>query len=535
MKPLSLILLLAFCAIGQANSAPEEGKAREIALQKTGEFYLRKPSMEDVDLLRKIRPSSIFVGKGSIVLSHGQRVYFYDSKLNLIKVAGQTGLKPGLFPYRCVSATSSDQQEIVAVDPRGRINIYDQSGDLKRSLIVPDFNFSPLYAVKHGNLLIMAGAHWEGSGRIVVYDIKTARKVSQFFLIDEEEIAFLESRNALRFCLVPYLTVSADGHVLCNRQHDHRIFEYTPSGDLLHVYEEIPPHYVPFSSADPAPPLEGDLAHWMELSDNWLATWTPSKAPSAHGDDMFVVPRRDAAPYYLDFYSLSEKKYIGYCNLGEKFFMFSDSDHIYLCEDYSDTLVVVGRYTALLGEEPREAEQAIALSDSLVERVIQSISGTDDSVYSFEPKADFKVTDLDGEEHPFRDFLSDADRHFVFFIAPFEKCFFPHLYEPLRDFCIDHGGYALYLVVNHPYKEELEFLIKGLQLEARVVPNLNPDSVKESAPGYPQSGIILLNKDGSQVLASCSVYDLYGEDGKPIDVFLEEIANMDNINFEPSE
>lgn len=534
MKRLSLILLLAFCAMAQANSSPEESKTPEIALQKTGEFYLRKPSMEGVDQHRKIRPSSIFLGKENAVLVHAGRIYFYDGKLNLIRVVGQRGLKPGLFPYICVGATCSNQQEIVANDPRGRINIYDESGDLKRSLIVPDFNFSPLYAIKHGNLLILAGVHWEGS-RIVVYDVKTAKKVSQFFLIDEEEEAFLKSRNALPFCYCPRLTVSVDGHVLCNRGHDHRIFEYTPSGDLLHVYEEIPPHYVPLSSADPAPPLEEDQEHWWELRDNWIATWTPSKTPSAYSDNMFVVPRRDAAPYYLDFYSLSEKKYIGHCNLGEKFFMFSDSDHIYLCEDFSDTLVVVGKYVALLGEEPREVEQAITLSDSLLEGAIQSISGTDDSVYTFEPKAEFKVTDLDGKEHPFRDFLSDADRHFVFFLAPFEKCFFPHLYEPLRDFCSAHRDYALYLVVNHPYKEELEFLINGLKLEAKVVPNLNPDSVKDSAPGYPQSGIILLNKDGSQVLASCSVYDLFGEDGKPIDVFLEEISNMDNINLEPSE
>ncbi len=527
---LFLLLLPSALACGSAVTAEQ----KQIQLQKMGDFYLRPGNEQKWEITKLSVPSLIVLSNAGAVLKPFERIYFYDDKLNLINTAGGKGLKPGLFPYVALFMTLSDRGEVAVSDVRGRINIYDQSGAFKRSWLVPDLKLSVDIATEYGNMIIVSGFYYDGRGRIVVFDSETAKKVSEFFVIDEDEIAFLESKNALSFSLYPWFTVSPKGHIICNRRHDHRVFEFTLSGDTVHVYDEVPPHYVPLSSAKQGLP-DDELVRSLDAGWDWVATWTYSGGPSIHGTDMFVVPRRTAPPFYLDFYSLSEKAYLGYCNLENKRFLFSDSNYIYLCEDFSDTLLVVGKYVALIGGRKEGMTIAEAIPDSLLEPVVKSAIDIDDSMLSFVPKAEFKIVDLEGEEHSFKEFLIDADRHFVIFLAPFYHCPFIRLYESVRDFCAENRRNALYVVVNHPYKEELEFLIKGLELDARIIPNLEPQLVKDSAPIFPYPGLIVLNKDGTKVLGKYTVYDQFGENPKCIDLFLKEICDMDSTSMHSSE
>jgi len=529
LRGVSLALIIAVAAFEMVGAGTQEAQYDSIQLLKKEEFYLREGSELGAGLAPHYTSNLVVSSEGFVIVESGDRIHYFYDEHNLVKTVGGGGIEAGCFPYGCIWITLSDSNEVVAVGYRRRINIYDDKGNALKSIFVPDFGFSPTSAQKHRNFLILGGLHWDQRPRIMVYDYETCTKIGEFFAMERDDYDILIQKNADVFFEGPFFVVSPEGHVFCNRMYDHRVFEYTLSGELLHVYEEVPPHYVGLDAVEPGPSTE-ELTNSPESASEWEASWSYSGYPSLYHRDMFVVPRRLAPPYYLDFYSISERRYLGYCDLGSKAFAFSDSNYIYLYEHFSDTLLVIGKYVALVGgttkEPPREETATHFLSKKTIEAILDEVLH-EPSETTMESVADLKVVGLDGREKLLRECLSGASRHFVIFVRLFFDCPFLPMYEPVRDFCKENKDYDLYVVVTHPYKEELECVIKGLKLEATVIPNLRGSAVKGVAPSYPYPGIILLNKDGSKILATCSTVDLFRSvNPLTIEEFFREVTSI---------
>ena len=528
MRAVVIPLLISLVVPAWLAWASEDSQPMKIGLLKKGELYLREQIRFGTPALPHYAPGFLISRTGNIAVidEEDDWIYFLDSEGNLIRRVGGKGLEPGMFPNCCYSESLSDRNEIVAADVRRRVNVYDDSGILLRSIFVPEFRLSPDLARKYKNFLIASGYCMDEEERVFVFDLETGKKVSQFCVIEPDEVERLSEKNVVGLMYGPLFDISPQGHLLCTKTYDHRVFEYTVSGELVHVYEQTPPHYVSVFEVEPGPPVEEQMD--SQYTWEWEATWTYSGCPSLYGRNMFVVPRRLFPPFYLDFYSIDKKEYLGYCELGDRPFVFSDSTYIYLYEHYSDTLLVVGKYLALV-EGMTEDQAGHGSSDSLSWVAAQKLleeSFKETFVELPESVDDLRVVGLDGRERPFREFLTDADYHFVIFVRPFFDCPFTDMYKGIRKFCENNTDLSLYVMISHPYREELELLTRGLELEAAIIPNLNPRLTKNIAPSYPYPGVILLNRDGSKELASYSTYDLYGEDGKPLDQFLKEIESI---------
>jgi len=528
MLRLLSVCIAALTLVLASPSTCEQSKGKSIPLVKKAEFYLRQGVGIPSGVYASTVPRFAVTGSGYFAVESHDWIYLYDEDSNLIRKIGGKGLEPGRFPYVCYSVTVSDKCEIVATDVRRRVNVYDGAGNLLKTLFVPEFRFSPTLSRKYDTYLIASGTCMDIAEGIFVYDYNTGRAVTRFFRTEEDELELLSSKNAGGWFPGPLFTVTPDGHVLCTKMFDHRIFEYSLSGELLYVYDKVPPHYISLREVQAAPPSEHHTGE--EEDGQWEATWSYTGCPSMYHGDMFVVPRRLLPPYYLDFYSITEKRYLGYCELGEKPFVYSDSNHIYLYEHLSDTLVVVGKYTTSIAQKEVKVESEEAPAESLPASYIRNVMTealVDTAWGGVEETSRFSIVDLSGRRHAFGEFLTSAPRSIVIFVRPFYDCPFTAMYEGVREFCAQRDDYQLYVVISHPFKEELEFLLGGLTLEAIVVPNLKPGLVMEIAPSYPYPGLVVFDRDGS-VLATYSTYDLYGEGGKPIDEFLREVDDMDS-------
>lgn len=527
-----LVLSVVLGLSGISDARTLEGLNTSIGLLKKGEFYLRGCSGVGNSYINQHRPHLVVSRDGYVfvAVTSNDTIYCFDSDHNLVRKMGGVGLKMGQFPYGCHSITVSDNSEIIATDVRRRINVYDGTGSVLRSIFVPDFGLSPSLARKYRDYLIISGLHWDGHARVVVYEYESGRKVCEFFPVQPDEWEFLMAKNADGLFDGPLFAVSGMGHVFCNRMFDHRIFEYTLSGELVHIFEEKPHHYVGLSEVEACPPTQ-ESADSEKTGPVWEATWSYSGCPDLYGKDILVVPRRIAPPYYLDMYSISEKRYLGYCELGKRPFVFSDAKYIYLYEHFSDSLLVVGKYIPVLREiqtpQPSESAGTCSLSKAASERLLldvpaQSLKISADSIN------ELKIVGLDGKERLLSDYLTNVGRHFVIFVRPFFDCPFLPMYEAVKEFCNKRPDYDLYVVISHPYKDELEFLLGGLELDGRVIPNLRLSDMKEIIPSYPLPGIVVLNGDGSKVLGRYSIFDLYGEaNPKTLEQFFEDLTRAD--------
>lgn len=474
-------LLLMWLLCGASSIGPA-GKALEpISLLKREEFYLRiNPTPEEEEGYLK-NPSCFSWGLRFVCSRNGRAAFYtwrdihsFDEEHNITKTFGGLGWEPGKFLRSCLSITLSEDSMIAATGSR-RVNIFNDRGDFVRSFIIPDYRTSPYLARIYKDLLIVGLFYQKDPIRIHIYDCIAGKPLARFFTISEEDQKLLEEKGAAYFPHVRF-TISTDGTLLCNRMDSYRIHEYDLKGDLIHTYDELPPHYIPLAEAEP---FDIDslrkISDWRvgdKMCEEWEATWSPSGCPSLYGEDVFIVPRRTVPPIYLDFYSLESRSYLGYCQT-DKHFLFSDSEYIYLCEDFDGTMLTVGKYEAVVGQQSAAVEEIVldSLPSGSRERLFKETA--DETTTAILNSMDgFRIRDLDGNDQSVSDYLSSNKHHLVAFIRPFDCGFIPGVYEEVKEFVKHNKDYDFWVIVSHPFEEELRLFINGLELEVPVLPNL---------------------------------------------------------------
>lgn len=503
-----------------------------ISLLKKGEIYLTLPSSisdKYVEYNKKFVTSPFFVvSKKGIVLKVRTGLYSYDERCNLIgRIPMDTTLtrnpftKPGNFVYYCNSIALSGGK-IVATDGARRINIYDHKLNFLRSFAIPYYNVSEHSMLLNDSMLIVSGRfqfhpqRGEYNG-ISIYNINNGKLLSRFFKTTGEDINRICKKGevAVSTSLWNYFTLLPNGNLICNRTTDHKIYEYDVKGNLIYTYNEIPPHYIPLDKAEEMNMKTFDSSE--DKRDKWWNSWSYSLFPSLWGEDIFIVPRRSCPPYYLDFYSIKKRKYLGFSNLGDRKFLFSDSLYIYLWDDYNDRTLIIGKYepfilpqvdtTIVLDSIPKEVASLIlrGFEEYIVPDTVEiELQDTIKSV------KELKVINRDSRKQILMTYLSSEKSHILLFSGLFD-CVFPEMYdEALKFVKRNQKNFDLIVIFNHPYPSELIPFVSGveyipydekaasiakrIELDAIVLGNTNVKSLRgfgiNSIPAY----MVLNNK-----------------------------------------
>lgn len=485
-----LLLLAAFWPIRAA------GKL--VQLEKRGEYYLsgfvplRGRSFRSPRILT-LEPNTAVDKDGRLAIQNEDVIYFFDSSFRPVFKNGGAGRRPGKFPKHCLSIVSSEGGLLVATDISGRINIYDFTGRFVRSVVLPDDRIMPISAAVLGTRLVVAGDRGSEPKRtsIFVFNLETGRQEKHFMAVEPTLSELLLAKEARPFYRV-YVTPTRRGTILCNRNVDHKIYEYSYSGKVLGIFDQVPSHYVPLSSAPVCPDLNqlatqapNGSRELDSLIAEWDGQWSMSMKPYLFGNDMFIVKRRTREPYYIDFYSMTTGKHVGY-SVTEKPLMYSDSGLIYLCESFSDSLLVVGAYEPVFANE--DSTRRVIILDTLhtsMRRILEMNQGEIpqpvDSV-PFQNINELIIRDPFVGDVPLRDCLATSKHHIILFINPFD-CGYRAAIEEISHFIRGSQQYDAYVVVSHSYQAELEFFSEGLASEVGmpVISNIAPRRLRKLA------------------------------------------------------
>lgn len=549
-----LMVLLFICFLGDLSNC--DTPPDSVFLVKKEEIYLKVPkSVRGENFqIRAFRPIFLVSKKGNIILCSRSGLYAFDQRRNIVgKVWADTTMEshllasPGNFLKICVSISLNDGDKIIATDILRRINIYDDKLKFLRSFIIPGYDFAPERSqILNDTILICSGRllikERKSSGIFVykekeydgvaIYNMNNGKLLSHFLKTSGDDIERVYKKGASVY-LYHFFTLLPNGNILCNRTTDHKIYEYDISGNLIYKYEEIPQHFV---SIDKAEPISDKILSSRDSVSTlkrhrWLGTWSRSGCPSLFGEDIFIVPRRLMPPFYIDFYSLKKRKYLGFSNTGDKRFLFSDSLYIYLYENFKDSILTIGKYepkkkleVEIIGADslPKGLTEAVlealpeewldkrkeevpileldslpkGLLEELLKVVVDSSKAIKDTTkYVFDVK-DFNIIDTSGRKQPLVNYLYPDKSHILLFAGLFE-CSFPELYRVGLNFVRrNKKNFALCVIFSHPYKEELLPFIRGFELNALVSGNIDIERLKRFGIEFPGAVYIVLNKEG---------------------------------------
>ena len=398
-------------------------------------------------------------------------IYCYDTGYNLIRSFGGIGEKPGKLLGDCLSLTLSQKDKITVTDKRGRISIFDDQGNFLRSFLIPDYRVVPIRAMVYQNFLIVQAkkSYYPRIKKvedcIQIYNLETGKLCKEFFIPPINIINLTKEKEA--WCLfTPYFTISQEGHIICNYSIQPEVYEYDLQGNLIYTYKEIPPHYIKLEKKE-----KEEVCRSPWVKDMLDINFSYSGWPILYGEDMFIIQRGTHSPIYLDFYSVKEKKYLGFCKT-DKPLLFSTSRYIYLCEELNDTLLTVGKYKTMIGP-PIKKDTTLPLRELTevdIEKGVKEI-----------PFREFKIRDLDGRDITLLSLLSKDKHHFIFFTRPRERMFF--IYEDIKNFCDKAEKFDFLIVINHSNAEEAKLYYKGVDLGVPIIMNIEPKRVRNLGRG----------------------------------------------------
>ena len=473
-------------------------------LVKKEEFYLRGI---------KTSPyvsSSHFVVSDSFICWRGGdhfTLYYFDKNFDLVKKIGGMGKEPGKFIRYVSSITLSNEDEIVATDIMGRINLYKPDGEFESSFIVPGvispFYPLPVLALKHDTFLIVSyTVNSDMDEKVAVFDLRTGKLISRFFQIDSSMLSTVKDKN-WQDGAKAYVAFTPYGTVICSWDVDYKLYEYSLNGQLMHIYGDLPPHYKPLSST----PYSYDYEN-LEECEKWWGSWSYSYRPFIYKNKYIIVQRRARPPYYLDFYSLYTKRYLGFYK-SDKPLLYVDSSYIYLCEELTDTSITIGKY--VLYEKKTDTVKINSLPEMIVEKlrrndkdttlsrdksdVIRSNVG---SIY------DLIITDVNGKNVALSEILPTNKNHLLLFVKIFD-CGYVGLIRKALDFCEESKDFDFWIIVTHPYAKELKLLIEGSQLAPSLIPNLDVNNLERI--GITRTPVIVATDREGKIIDKYSPFD----------------------------
>ncbi len=416
------------------------------------------------------------------------------------------GLGPGETAYFPESLTFSDNNEIVVSDVVRRVNIFNEKGILKESILLPSVLNNDTYGNiwmcnKYSNYLI------KSDNEVCVLDLKTGEicNLIELSCIDNENIKTKTIGGKNMSALL--CDVTSNGHVLIVKPFEPYIYEYSMDGKLVHKYDKIPSHYI--SYLDIPPYEEG------QNRGEWLKKWSFSGFPCVFNKKYFIVARRVSAPVYLDFYSIHKQRYVGSCKIDNKAFLYADDDYIYLHNPSDKKEFIIEKYEVTFGKKNRNirrdeiGKKVFVIKDK--ENVVLH-KKPNSYIYKEEYKnveplvsiKDFKVKGLDKEEYNLLNYLNkEKKHHFVILLRPMCDCYFPRIKETIHEYCGSNKEFDCYYIVNHPYKDELENSAIFYQYDdGKTIFNIEPERMLPFYQGsyskwYPETIVLLIDNSGN--------------------------------------
>ena len=457
-------------------------------LIKVQTMYYRLPGRPSKQVIRHPRiftmdPRFHMFKNGKSVLVDGDReLLFFDQWMNLIRIAGGIGRLPGKFPMICVSIVPTPDDNIVAIDVAGRLNVYNSNGALLRSLLMPDFNTVFNAACIDDRSMIVSGAFFSpgaASLAVKVYDLDEYKYVSSLYSEGIGRGSVVSEKRASASARAFFL-LTGDDQVFCNVSTRPDIVYFDLKTGARRQNDQLPLNFSPLSGA-PKYYIEEALKatshdEQYKVRSAWYKTWSWSGCPTVYSDSILIVRRRMVAPYYLDFYSVTDCRYIGQCTT-EKPFMYADRNWIYLCDDFNDTLLTVGKYKVAfrgIGSPQGRTVHQQKVPKKLLRRYSKAISTAKT------PPASFRhilITPPDGKTRRLLTELDQESNHILLFFSPFD-CGVLDLMDISLGFVTEYKAFDLYLVITHPDTSDLGSYARGIESMYGLPVVLNTDHLR---------------------------------------------------------
>ena len=516
--------LLLFLGLGFFSSCTNSKSNNTIDKESRIELVKRKEIVIKHHLIKGFSPFSYFnlfprrfvTLKNRYVVIQLQEYTYYiiDLETNEYRRICSYGIEPGESFFSPQSLNITDKDEIVVNDCARRINIFNHTGDYVKSYILPDNYFIPWTVNKYNNQLILSGMD------ITLLDINSGES-KRLCGFTDKEIGDIRSRTPGGMNIMSmYFDITPEGNLLISKPIDHKIYEYSFEGELIHTYDEIPSHYVSLQDIEPYKEGEREFnknKNWLSRSNNgWYNKWSTTGFPSIYRNDYFVVARGVQPPIYVDLYSIKEKKYIGSFETEGKPFLYSDEKNIYLLEEISDKKMVISGYEAIIDGENHKpilnndfTRFLITIKDRVEDIPYKSLhkilyEKEYKEVNLYESLSDFTIKGIDGKKHRLQDYLDhQSEYHFLIIIRAMTDCVFSDFRKKVKQFCEFNKNFDYHYILNHQYEEELinsspfYFFNESVTIfnsEPERMLGFYPKSIEET---YPDGTIVLVDNDGN--------------------------------------
>ncbi|MEO0119718.1 MAG: hypothetical protein ABIK40_00400 [candidate division WOR-3 bacterium] len=272
-----------------------------------------------------------------------------------------------------VSLTNCDNKMIAVGGPNlKQIFIFDTAGKLIDEFLL-DFSSLPTMAkIMNETLLIVSGKSFEYG--IEIYNLKNGNLIRKIFKIPSY-IKNLIKKGLNHLGFQVGFDITPQGNLIVTTSVDPYIYEYDIFGKLLFIYKDYPENYIPLKKV---PPL--DIKEEIKKEQNtkkivkeefekWIKLWTVKGVPMVFNKNYFLIQRNWYPPYYLDFYSISERKYIGSIKTNYVLLYAMPYENLfYLVESAEESLLTIGEY-----EMEIESKEAILKIEDDINSTFSSI------------------------------------------------------------------------------------------------------------------------------------------------------------------
>ncbi|MCS7250709.1 MAG: hypothetical protein NZ608_07315 [candidate division WOR-3 bacterium] len=252
----------------------------------------------------------------------------------------------GSFQRPNIFSLSGFDNRIIALGGHNlkQIFVFDTLGNMIEEFLL-DFHTLPTMAkIINETLLIVSGRSLDYG--IELYNLKSGDLIRKFFKIPSKVKDLIKrGRNSIIFQVG--FDITPKGNLIVSTSVEPYIYEYDIYGKLLFIYKEYPQNYISLKEVSPF-----DIDEKEEFKDKikeklerWIKSWTIKGVPMMFNKNYFLIQRNWYPPYYIDFYSISERKYIGSIKTDYVLlYAMPNQNLFYLVETVKESLLIIGEY-----------------------------------------------------------------------------------------------------------------------------------------------------------------------------------------------
>lgn len=316
----------------------------EIKVNKLKEFRIFEKFREGLENWVSYRPSTFLTADKKLftIKTDIEKETSYIISLSLLNNEKYKVIYGFKLPTP-VSLTNWDNKIIAVGGPNlKQIFILDTTGKLIEEFLL-DFSSLPIMAkIMNETLLIVSSRSLEYG--IEIYNLKNGNLIRKIFEIPSH-IKNLIKKGLNHLGFQVSFDITPQGNLIITTSVEPYIYEYDIFGKLLFIYKDYPENYIPLKKVLPLEIKENDKTKLKEKFEKWIKLWTIKGVPMVFNKNYFLIQRNWYPPYYLDFYSISERKYIGSIKTNYVLLYAMPYENLfYLVESVEESLLTIGEY-----------------------------------------------------------------------------------------------------------------------------------------------------------------------------------------------